>query len=87
MLLPARGSLNAVDVQDELMAESTRRAQQWGGFALGCVFALIGVGLAVANGWTSTAVVLLVGGLLIALAQTIWILVTLRRGRGDRRTQ
>ena len=68
------------------MDRSEARARMWGGLALGVILAVIGLVLGLSSGWTWTAIPLCVGGLVIAVGQTIWILVArARRNRTSNR--
>ncbi len=51
----------------------------WGGFALGSMFALIGLVMGLTAGWQATAIGLLVGGICMIGIQWIWS--WRRRGR------
>ena len=55
-------------------------ARVWGGFALGCVFALIGLVMGLTAGWQATAIGLLVGGICMIGIQWIWSWRRRRRG-------
>lgn len=64
---------------DGIMTDADRTAKQWGGLALGVLFVMIGVGMAVGAGHATTGVVLMVTGTMMAIGQAIWIARTRRK--------